>query len=97
MAVSGLAVWAVLGEVTHLGALPALDVRSRAWLGAVFRIVPFLLAVLASKEVGPFLGAIASTMAFLFAVNTADLRLVINLDGLLAMLANVTNHYISTS
>lgn len=58
--------------MTHLVALPALNVLGGARLGALFGDMTLLLTVLASIRIHTLLGAVASTMAFFVAVNALE-------------------------
>lgn len=85
----------ILREVTSLVALAALDALSRARLGTLAGLMTLLLAVLAGMRVDTFLGAIASTMTDLLAINALDGRLCDFALGLflLAVLQSVSLKY----
>ncbi|PSN71979.1 hypothetical protein BS50DRAFT_240589 [Corynespora cassiicola Philippines] len=79
-------------EMSHLVALMALHVLSRARLGAVLGIMSLLLAVLAGKGIDTLLGTVTRTVTIFVAVDARDggSRSLALLDFLLAMLANMT-------
>ena len=63
----------VLGEMTGLVALAALDTFSRTRFRTLLGVVTLLLAVLAGVGVDALLGTVACAMAVLLAVDTLDL------------------------
>lgn len=64
----------ILRKMAGLIALAALDALSRARLGALLRIVAFLLAVLAGERVLALFGTIAGAVTVLLAVHALDSR-----------------------
>jgi len=82
----------ILGEVTGLVALAALDTFSRTRFGTLLGVMTLLLAVLAGVWVDALLGTVACAMAVLLAVDTLNLgSSVLTLSLLLlAVLAYVT-------
>jgi hypothetical protein len=65
----------ILGEVTGLVALAALNTFSRARFWALLGVVALLFAVLAGEGIDALLGAVTRAMSDLLAVDTLDGRL----------------------
>lgn len=71
-ALAGLNVGAVLGEMTHLIALAALDIGSRTWGLAFLRVVSLFATVLACESIDAFFRAVACSVTNLGAIDAGD-------------------------